>query len=138
MKDWEYYSIPEDFYYPDKCKFREKLVKEIDEKRLTAAERKEELAKVNELVNEWFLIEVKPYQEECRKRENEFWIDCREDLGYDTLLNAKGVELLEAYAYERGHSSGFSEIYCELVEVSELVAELAEHIYLDFKIKNNR
>lgn len=123
MKDWSYYktvSIP----YPDRNAIRGEMINEINQNRLTADERKAELNAVSARVSDWFKEAIKPYNEEIKNLEEEFWADCREEFGYDQYLNEEAVKVLEHQAYEDGHSAGFPEIYACLSSLSDLAEKL--------------
>lgn len=123
MKPFEYYStvkVP----YPDKQEYRAKLLAEIDSQLMTAADRELARSFLSSRVDEWFRQEVKPYREAQSRLDAEFWRDCREDLGYDKFLNADGVAAVEGFAWEHGHSSGYSEVRAFL----EQAADLAEKV----------
>ena len=57
-----------------------------------------------------------------------FWHDCREDLGYDRFLTDDGIGTLEAEAWDRGHSAGYSEVYQCLIRLCEFVEKLVKGI----------
>lgn len=123
MKPFAYYRtvIAE---YPDRYKFKQKLVDDINNTPMTAAQREAALARVDAAVTEWFKEAIKPYQEESGRLEQEFWDDCREELGYGDMLTPAGLSALEYYAYEKGHAHGFSSVYDELTSVVNLMKRL--------------
>ena len=131
MKDWEYYTTTK-YQYPDKYQFRRDEIDKISKERLTVKERQDKIKEVESLVNAWYKKESAPYLKEIAKLEREFWGDCRIDLGYNKFLSADAMNAIEAYAWEHGHSHGFSEVYCYLVDI----VELAKIIVRQAKIKN--
>jgi len=130
MKNWEYYNKPKDieyFGYEEKKAFEKALLDEINNSPMTAAEREEALANVKKQVVAHVNEQNKPYREAAAKLQAEFWADAREDLGYDDFLTKKGVEILESKAYEDGHSSGFSEIYGHLQDLTDFCQKIVEN-----------
>lgn len=126
MKSFDYYST-NSVEYPNQSEYRKRLVQVINDTPMTAAERDEALEWVHEEARIWFKEAVKPYREEAARLEREFWQDCRGELGYDSFLNSDGVAALEYAAYERGHSAGYSDIYCCLIELAELAEKLVKN-----------
>lgn len=127
--NFDEYDKPIDVEYPDTKKKRKELLDAIDSQPMTKVERDKAYDSVNATVNEWFKEAVKPYNKAKRAIEDKFWADCREDLGYDKLLNEKGIAAVEAAAWDRGHSSGYSEVYhalCDYVQLVEIV--LTNHL----------
>ncbi len=129
MKDFSYYnSVPDDtpYYGGEYCRnIRKKAVEEIDNRPLTTADRVRLLKEIEPEITKQVAELNKSYYEARRKRDAEFYADARESLGYDKFLNETGVALVQGYAYERGHSGGYSEIYYELSEITELLEKLS-------------
>lgn len=134
MKDFSYYRDCKSPYltYEQKKEYKEGLIAQINSEKLTAAERDRKLADVKRLVMAYETEYNKEWREEKEKLEGEFWADARAELKYDTWLNKDGVSALEYKAYEDGHSSGYSEIYYHLCELTEF----AEKIKKGLKISN--
>lgn len=68
------------------------------------------------------------YREDQRRLDAMFWQDCREDLGYDRFLNEDGIGTIEAEAWDRGHSAGYSEVYQCLIRLCEFVEKIVKGI----------
>lgn len=126
MKPFEDY-LPKETEYPDRYAYTKVLLDEIDSTPMTAADRALAIKGVSERVNKWFREQVKPYNNESRRLEGEFWCDCRADLGYDEFLNEDGCQELEHYAWQEGHSSGFPEVYNVLCELAVLAERLVKN-----------
>lgn len=129
MKDFSYYdSVPEPvvYYGGDYCRnLRKKAVEEIDNRPLTTADRNRLIKEIEPEIIKQVAELNKPYYAARRERDAEFYADARESLGYDKFLNETGVALVQGYAYERGHSGGYREIYYELSEITELLEKLS-------------
>lgn len=130
MKKFEYYNSPKTpfFGFEESKRMRNKLIKEIDEKPMTKAERTEAIREVDNTVKKHAEKKNEFYREQCNVLEKEFWNDAREDLGYGKLFNEKGVKAIEHMAYERGHAYGFSSIYNELQEIVDFVKTVIENL----------
>lgn len=116
-----------DVEYPDRHAYAKALREEIDNTPMTAKEREEAIKKISERSFNWFNEAVKPYLAEKAKKEEDFWRRCREHFGYDKYLTETGVSKLEYEAYDRGHSAGFSEVYCELCRLVEFIESIRKH-----------
>lgn len=125
MKEWVEYRTKVE--YPSRTQKRNELTDAINKMPLTTKERNERLADVARLVSEWFAEAVIPHRDDEKRLLGEFWYDCRDSLGYEKFLKPDGVKALEAMAWENGHSSGFSEVYGSLVELSELAEVLVKN-----------
>lgn len=121
MKDFAYYSkVPVE--YPDRYAIKGKHLALVAEMRLTERERKAANDAAIADANEEYGKALTFYRVAEKKLEQEFWADCRSDFGYDKLMGLSGQSALEGYAWERGHSSGYSEVYnclCDLVPLVE-------------------
>ncbi len=126
MKSWEYYN-ENPHAYPRSREFKDKLLADIANQRLTEAERQAALADVPRHVNERIKAAAAPYNAHAAKLEAEFWDDAREELGYEKFLLPAGVSALEYEAYQHGHSAGFCEIYGCLCDLSALAKVLVEN-----------
>lgn len=124
MKDFDYYRYRADEVLPSLSEKKRELIYDIDQQRLTAEERRVALADAPIKARAWFNEAIKPYREAERKLQEEFWADCREDLGYDKFLGPKGVAALEGKAWEDGHAHGFYDVYNHLSELCDLVVVL--------------
>ena len=125
MKDFAYYNNVKTPYPRRKDIVRE-IIAKLDDVPLTKAERlekEEEAAKEGELV---FKEKLTEYNKEGNNLKEEFWKDCREELGYDSYLTKKGCEILEAKAWSDGHSCGYSDVYNCLCDLSEFVGYIIE------------
>lgn len=123
MKPFEFYSTIE-AKYPDYNGYKRELRKQIDESPMTAAERKAAIEEIPGKVHNWYAREVAPYNAEQAEKMLIFWQDCRKELGYDQFLSLAGCGVLESYAWEQGHSAGFSEVYNYLIDLAELAKTL--------------
>lgn len=112
--------------YPDIYAKKREITDEINAEKLTAEERKAKLADVSRVATAWFHEAVQPYNDRQREIDRQFWADCREDIGYDEFLNEEGCKALEGYAWQEGHSSGYSEVYGYLCEMADLARKLVE------------
>lgn len=122
MKDWLYYSKPNHLSYfgwEEQKAYKASLLAEINETPMTAAERKEALAAVRCRVNQHATEQNRPYRTAEAALEREFWLDARAELGYDKFLTPEGVAALEAKAWDDGHSSGFSEVFFCLGDLTD-------------------
>ena len=127
MKDFDYYSTSSHGYH-DSYSIKKELKKELDETSLTVEQRKAREAELSKIAMDKAAELNRPYNQEKRRLDMEFWADAREELGYCGYLDAKGVELLEAKAYEDGHSYGYPEIYSKLVDLEQFLSEIRDHI----------
>jgi hypothetical protein len=129
MKDFSYYdSVPVGVeYYGGSYlqKVRNESAEAINKQLLTAADRERLLKELIPEINKQITELNKPYYAARRKRDAEFYADARESLGYDKFLNETGVALVQGHAYQRGHAGGYSEIYYELSEITELLEKLS-------------
>lgn len=123
MREFEYYRT-NPVAYPNRSAKLQELRDEINSALLTARDRELKLEQINDLVQIWFRDAVKPHNNAEQALLQEFWSDCRTDIGYDKFLTDEGVAALEAAAWERGHASGFSEIYNELCDLADLAKKL--------------
>lgn len=123
MKHFDYYSTIST-PWPNQIERARERRKEIDDTPMTQAQRVNAHSLVITEVREWFKEAVKPYNQEKARLNAEFWADCREELGYDEFLTDWGVRLVEAEAYERGHSYGYAEIFSALIILVQFVETL--------------
>lgn len=133
MKPFEYYTckVP----YPDTASLKKQLAKDIDEAQLSTAERANLILHLNEFVKEKLKPEFDAYNAGQKAIDAEFWADARADLGHTDFLTVRGVGIVEAKAYELGHSSGYSEIYGCLIDVVDFVKRIKNE-YKSFKNPN--
>lgn len=128
MKDFEYYSNPTAEYYPNIKEYKQKMIDEINQSKMTAVERELALAELPKLVREHRIAVNKPYQEEKAKLTDEFWKDAREELGYEKILNKEGVQALESMAWEDEHAHGFASVFARLEELTDFVKVLVKNV----------
>lgn len=128
MRDWPYYTAPTAKYHGYEKELAAQLRREIDETPMTAAQREKALKEMTSKVRERLRELNKPHQDEQSRLDAEFWRDAREELGYGKLVAEAGLGVIEGEAYERGHSSGYSEIYNCLLSLIDFVGRLAPHI----------
>lgn len=122
VKDFDEYRSKVE--YPDRSAIRDRITKDIDNQPMTKQERDVAYAGVARRVPEEFASAVQPYNTDSNRLQEEFWKDCRDDLGYDAWLIEKGIATLEAKAYEQGHSAGFSEVYGCLSDLSRFLDDI--------------
>ena len=129
MKDFAYYSTPKTKYfgYEEEVAYKQSLLDEINDTPMTAKKREKALADVKQRVREHVAEQNKPYNEEQKKLTQEFWEDARDELGYTAFLSVKAQQALEYLAYERGHSSGYAEVYCQLQDFAEFAKAIADN-----------
>lgn len=120
MKDFSYYSsVP--VKYPDRAAIREKHVAPIAEQRLTERERKQAIERAEVAAKDEYDSILKAYLTAERLLEDEFWADMREEHGYAEWLGEDGIAAIENYAYQRGHSAGYSEVNNVMYDIAEMV-----------------
>lgn len=126
MKEFSYYSEIK-AEYPDRLGYKKKLTSDINNEKLTHVEREEKLKAIPQLVNEWFTNAVKPYTDESRKKEAQFYLDASVMIGYcDWPLEIK--QKLQYQAYEDGHSAGYSEVFGYLQKYYEFVNDIRTYL----------
>lgn len=133
MKDFDYYNTPKTKYtsYAEKREYKDALRKEIDDTPMTAKERESALAAISKKVREWEAEQNKPYYAERDMLVEEFWRDARSGMNYPDILDEKGMEILEAKAYQDGHSGGFGDVYHHLNELDDFVYNIKDHLVRD-------
>ena len=126
MKDWEYYSTPKAafFGYEAQKAYRDKIVAEIDNAPLTAADRRAAMDGVKKRVRDYITEMNKPYHAEMRQLQDEFWKDAQRELGYCEWLDNNGVSIIESKAWEQGHAGGLSEVYYHLCELCGFLTDI--------------
>lgn len=124
------YRVPNDEYwsYEAEKAYKRELIDQINSERLTAAEREKELKSVPALVRIKRAEMDKSANERQQVLDRKFWSDAREELGYPSYLTPKGVEFLEAKAYEDGHAHGYADIFSKLVDLDEFLREMRDHL----------
>lgn len=70
-------------------------------------------------------VRIDAYHTEANRMEEEFWKELQEDLGWDNLPE-KIASALRSRAWERGHSSGYNEVYAVACDYSDLVNAIRE------------
>lgn len=125
MKDFDYYKTTKTPWPRQKDIIRE-LISELDNIPMTKSERLEKEIEAAQRGEILYKEKFKEYQLESNKLKDEFWRDCREELGYDSFLTKRGCEILESKAWEDGHSYGFSEVYNHLCELSDFADQIIE------------
>lgn len=127
MKDFDYYKNVEAEYH-DYFTIKNKMLVELNSTPLTVEERKKRESELGTLARAKAKELNAEYYAERNKKTEEFWRDCREELGYTSYLDEEGVRILESKAEEDGHSSGYSEVFCELQDLDEFVYKIREHL----------
>lgn len=100
------------------------ILKKIDNEKLTTKERIKKEKQADVKANQWAKEQNQKYNANSNKLEEQFWKDCREDIGYNEYLNEKGCKHLENIAWDRGHAYGYQEVYNCLVELEELIYDI--------------
>lgn len=103
--------------YPDRIKYQAELIEKINNCLMTKADRDKEIALVPKKAGEWLIEAVKPYNKQAADIDNQFWADCRAELGYDKNYTENQCLIIQGEAYERGHSAGYEEIYICLQDI---------------------
>ena len=126
MKDFDEYVSK--LNYPSRSEICSRMREEIDAAPMTTRDRNIALADMQQRATEEFVQGRAPYREDQRRLDAMFWHDCREDLGYDRFLNEDGIGTIEAEAWDRGHSAGYSEVYQCLIRLCEFVEKIVKGI----------
>lgn len=100
--------------------------RQIDEERMTTAERNEALSQLDDGYDEYKREQYQTHHVAEQKARIVFFEDAFEELGLGFLPDS-ALKKLEALAWERGHSGGFPEIMHELEEMHDIV----RHVYAD-------
>lgn len=125
MKDFNYYNNIKTPYPRQRDIVRE-IIAKLDDLPLTKAERVQKEAEATEVGEAIFKDRLKEYSKESNNLKEEFWKDCRKEFGYDKILTEKGCGILEAKAWEDGHSCGYSEVYNCLSDLDDFVRRIVE------------
>ena len=129
MKPFEDYSPKSRFFWGREVElYKQQLVNEINEAKMSAYERELALAEVPMRVSAYGTKKNKKFKEERARLTAEFWKDARAELGYDQMLTEEGCKSLEVDAFNRGHAHGFSEIFYELECLVELLEAIVPHV----------
>lgn len=114
MKDFNYYNQV-DVEYPSTPK------KPYLKKNATAAEHRDYADYLETYEREMIIYKEKKriYEVARKEKDDEFWKDAFEEIGISQ--SHPKAEKLRSLAYERGHSSGYSDIYNELSDLAELI-----------------
>lgn len=139
MRDFDYYrtlSVARpDTSLAAEHRFLKGVVERLEKQPLTGAERNRLIKQAIDDYKKEVQEKLVAYRKEQEAKVEEFWRDCREDLGYTSFLNAKGVKMLEDKAYEDGHSYGYCSIYDHLSDLVDFVSMLRENMLTN---TNNR
>jgi len=135
MKSWTYYRNPTYengclipyFGYKETQLYKKERLKVIDDELMTAEGRTSATKNLAKEVRELVKDKNAGFNKKLKELEEEFWRDAREDLGYDSFLTEEGVKILEGKAWGEGHSSGYSEVYGCLQDLSEFVISILEY-----------
>lgn len=126
MKPFDYYNtIPVE--YPSRVAISVALTNKIDGTPMTKEQREAAYADAVVEVDEIFKAKLAEYRKAEAILRDQFFEDCREELGYDDFLTEEGCKLLENMAWEESHHAGFSEIYWELCDLVPNVQKLIQH-----------
>jgi len=127
MKDWDYYTETDVRFYgfkEESTLFSERL-QAIDAAKLTAEERETAKRELKPTIRREFRELNAPHRAALRRKQDEFWADAREDLGYTETLSKEAVAAMESEAWEQEHSDGFSEVYIALQDLWAVVEAAA-------------
>lgn len=128
MKNWDYYTpAPPAYGYHEETAYIAALRAEIHNTPMTTAEREAALAEVKNTAAKHKLEQLAPYQQERQHLIAEFWRDACDELGYDEFLTPEGVAILQSKAWEDGHSSGFSEVFWHLQDLTDFCRQIIKH-----------
>lgn len=127
MQPFDYY-IENPYKLPDRFKWRQDARRIIDNTPMTVAEREAAYAGMSANEREWFQTASKDHREFETARKEEFWRDCRTDMGYCEWLTTKGIELVENKAWEDGHADGYSNVHTHLEMIIDFLRDMRPHI----------
>lgn len=129
MKDFKYYETTDIPYFGFQwCNAREKELRDqINNDKLTAKEREEQLKCLKMRVRAEATAKNKPHNAKMKSLGEEFWQDAREELNYSALLDEEGVAWLENLAREEGEHRGFSLVFEQLEKLDEVVRKVITH-----------
>lgn len=128
MKPFEEYSVPATFEKPDRNAIAKKFKDEIDSAKMTAEERRVALDGLRDRISSHMKEVMKPYEELKASLHREFWEHCREEFGYEKILNQPAIDALERKAWEEGHSGGYQEVYNILDDLNDLIQTVAKNL----------
>jgi hypothetical protein len=129
MKDFKYYETTDIPYFGfDWCNAREKELRDqINNDKLTAKEREEQLKCLQMCVRSEAAEKNKPHNAKIKSLVKEFWQDARKELNYSALLDEEGVVWLEKLAREEGEHRGFSLVFEHLEKLDEVMRKVITH-----------
>jgi hypothetical protein len=118
VKDFEEYKTKLSF--PCSRDIEAELRLTIANTPMTEKQRLTALQKLPEAIRQKMATASIPYREDVARLEAQFWLDCREDMGYDQWLDGEGMEILErTVGYSAiNHADTYSRLY-ELVHLTE-------------------
>lgn len=125
MKPFEYYE-PGCLPGPSLAQLRKEAAAVLDQTPLTKSQRKEAESEMLARTRDVWLAAHNAYGKIEIENRNEFWRDCRASLTYGRLPEDI-CSKIESYAWELGHSGGYSEVYNALTDVEELIAAVCAH-----------
>ena len=129
MKDWDYYQTPvgvELVTYAYRDILSNQMRQAINDAPLTATDRDMKLKSLKADVMAIVVERNKPYHAAVAALKEEFWTDCREELGYQKRLSPKAVAILEQKAWDDGHDMGYSEVFSKLEELVEFADQMID------------
>jgi hypothetical protein len=124
MRTFDYYVTTNEkqFNHCDKMSYIKSQTDKINEAKLTSKEREDSLKNLPKESKKWLDTANFPHTNRLKELNEEFWQDCREDLGYEKFLNEDGVNALEGRAWDEGHSCGYANVYSCLEDLVEFVS----------------
>lgn len=126
MKKWEEYeyNVP----LPDNLGHLRALVKEIDEQLLTAKQRTDAVEAARLQTQAWERAELEQQHKDFQAKQQEFFDDCREDIGYDDVLTEDGCKKLESFASELAEDESLANHHETLVSLFDMFQALLKHV----------
>lgn len=121
MKNWDYYES--DVNYESKMSIRRRLMRELTLDGLNEDDRHDAILQAEEMAIKLAIESAAAHEKDQQRLDAEFWKDCRESIGYDSILTEKGCLALETHAKLLSHSEEFQDMYDVLVKIYKLVCD---------------
>lgn len=128
MKPFDQYTVPETFEKPDRNAIAKKFKDEIDSAKMTAEERRVANDGLRERISSYMKEVMRPYEELKATLHREFWEHCREEFGYEKILNQPAIDALESMAWEEGRSGGYQNVYNVLDDLNDLIKTVVKNL----------
>ena len=127
MQDFSYYSFTRAPYVTRKA-VEAAMLEKINQAPMTKQERDDALNEMPGQVDAEYIQANRLFREERQAKQDEFWVDCREDLGYSRWMNLEGCRIIEEMAHSKAHAEGYAEIYQHLSGLVEMLRRLRPHL----------